>query len=88
MDTNLKKYELLIKNREILTLNGVINVESFGEDYLTLCTDLGEVIVEGKELKIESLQKEGGEIMIKGMIDGIFYKEKRNEKGFFKKIFK
>ena len=87
-ETVTKNYETVIKNRKVLTLNGVINVLSFGEDYLSLATDLGEVIVEGRELKIESLTKENGEILIKGIIDGVFYREQKNDKGFFKKIFK
>ena len=85
---NKEEYLLTVNNRERIMLNGVLNVSSFGEDYLSLNTSLGEVIIEGKDLKIESLTKENGEILIIGKIDGIIYKEHREEKGFFGKLFK
>ena len=88
MNELIKSREMIIKNRECLTLDGVMNVESFGEDYLTLATDLGEIVVEGKNLKIESLTKDNGEILINGQIDGVFYKDKKSEKGFFARLFK
>lgn len=83
-----RTYQTCIKNRNTVTLNGVISVESFDEDFLTLDTELGELVVEGKELKIESLIKESGEILIVGEISGLFYRERKSEKGFFGKLFK
>ena len=83
-----KTYMLTIRNRDRLELDGVINVEGFGEEYLILSTAIGELTVEGSDLKIESLTKENGEILIIGKINGLFYKEDRTEKGFFKKIFR
>ena len=83
-----KLYQITVNNRKSLSLNGVINVEGFGEDYLILNTELGEMTLEGEELKIESLTKENGEIFIVGKINGLFFKDEKSEKGFFKKIFK
>lgn len=83
-----KKIETLIENREFLRMNGVINVEGFGEDFLILNTTLGELSVEGENLKIESLTKECGEINITGKINALFYREKALQKGLFKKLFK
>ena len=83
-----KRYQLLISDRERLVINGVINVEGFGEEFLILNTSLGELTVEGCELKIESLTKENGEILITGKINGVFYKDEKSEKGFLRKIFK
>lgn len=88
IDTKGKAYQAIINNREKLVINGVLNVESFGEEYLVLNTSLGEVTVEGEDLKIESLTKENGEILIIGKINGFFYKDEKSEKGFFRKIFK
>lgn len=83
-----KKIQTVIDNRESLTMGGVINVECFTEDYLILNTSLGELTVEGENLKIESLTKENGDIYISGKINGVYYKEKTSDKGFFRKIFK
>ena len=88
IESSEKLYQITITNRKTLTLNGVLSVDSFGEDYLVLCTSLGELTVEGENLKIESLSKENGEIFIVGKINAFFYKEEKTEKGFLKKIFK
>ena len=83
-----RSYQLTINNREKISMNGVINVEGFGEEYLLLNTAIGELTIEGSDLKIESLTKENGEIVILGKINGLFYREEKSEKGFFKKLFK
>ena len=85
---NSRNFEMILTNREKLVLSGVKNVEAFGEDYLTLCTELGELTIEGNSLKIESLTKEDGEILIIGNISGMFYKDPKSEKGFLRKLFK
>ena len=88
IDAKEKIYQTNITNREKITVNGVMNVECFGEEYLTLNTSQGQLTIEGENLKIESLTKENGEILITGKICGLFYREDRIEKGFFRKIFK
>ena len=78
---------LSIKNRELLSMNGITNIESFDPDLVTLATEDGQIVVEGAELKIESLVRESGEIEIKGSISGVFYSRKKKKEGRFKKLF-
>ena len=84
----IKHTNLNIKERNILTLNGVSNIESFDEGYITLEIGEGRISIEGNGLKIESLSREGGEIQITGRINGVFYTEKRKPiqgiRGLFK----
>ena len=68
---------LNVKNRNILTLNGVSNIESFDEGYIVLEIGEGRISIEGNCLKIESLSREGGEIQITGRINGVFYTDKK-----------
>ena len=86
--SNAIQQELYIKDRKVLTLNGVINVEEFGENYLTLCTDCGIVYVEGREMRIESLTKDTGSIVVLGNIDGVYYKSSSESKGWLNRFFK
>ena len=80
---------LCLKDRAVLELDGVVNVESFTEDALTLATRAGGVSVEGSNLKIEDLSKGDGKILVTGKIDGIFYLDSGEEKrGFFGKLFR
>ena len=80
------KQELYIKNRSILTLDGVINVEGFNEDYMNIDTKCGKVMLEGENLKIESLTKEDGVITVSGNITGVFYKNEKAKGGFFSRM--
>lgn len=83
----MKHTDLKVKERNRLTLNGVTNVESFDEGYVTLATSDGRVCIEGEGLKIESLARESGEIEIVGKINGVFYTEQRKKGGRLSKLF-
>jgi len=84
---NIERY-LLINSKKSVTMNGVINVRGFDEGYVTLETVDGEVTVEGKELKIENLSKDTGEIYISGIISAAYFKEEKETQSVFKRLFK
>ena len=88
MLVNLNKQNLILNNRENLCVNGVRNIETFTDDYLEFSTNLGIIWGEGEGLKIEELRQDLGEIHIKGIVNGIFYKENKNSRTLFEKIFK
>ena len=80
--------KLIIEDRKSLTLNGVLNVAGFDEDYVSLDTSLGRVVIEGEGMKIESLEREGGVVHIVGIISSVFYTEQKNKSGVLRRIFK
>lgn len=84
----IKHTGLTVKERNRLSLNGVSNIESFDEGYITLETSDGRICIEGQGLKIESLSREGGEIQITGKIMGVFYSDKKKNTGRFSGLFK
>ena len=75
--TDQKHTELKLVNRSQLSLDGVHNILSFEPDYLTLEIDGGQLSVEGEELKISNLEKEGGRVEITGKILGLYYSDKK-----------
>jgi len=77
------KQSVILENKSKLTIDGVINVESFNDDYLEISTKLGEISVEGSNLKIEELRQDNGKINITGEITGIFYKGEKSGRGIF-----
>ena len=79
---------LTVKDRKSVTLDGVKNVEGFDEGYVSLATNLGKVVIEGRGLKIESLTRENGVIFISGTINGVYYSEEKNTRGVFAGLFK
>ena len=87
-EKTLKHTSLCIRERSNVTIDGVENVLGFDESYVSLMTVVGRIVVEGRELKIESLSKENGEISVIGKIDGVFYTEEKGAKGVLARIFK
>ncbi len=83
-----KKQSLSLKNRELLTIDGVSDVLGFSDEYLEVSSALGTILVEGADLKIEELSRDTGVLNVKGRINGVFYKEGKADKGIFSKFFK
>lgn len=88
MENIAKTQTVILENRKTLTIDCVLNVDNFNEDFLEISTDFGGISIEGSNLKIEELRQETGKILISGVISGIFYKEAKASKGFFGGIFK
>ncbi|MBO5907202.1 MAG: YabP/YqfC family sporulation protein [Clostridia bacterium] len=88
MNENSAKTVLVVNERKSVKMNGVKNVIGFDEGYVTLDTSLGRVSIEGRELKIESLTKENGEIYITGNVSGVYYSDPKESTTIFKKMFK
>ncbi len=83
-DTQFKGQTLIMKDGSEITLDGVLDIIGFTDGEITLECRGGSITVEGDSLKIESLIKDGGKILIKGDISGIFKTPKQRERrGFF-----
>ena len=78
--------EVNIRGRAEFSMGGVKNVLGFDEGYVSLDTELGEVSVEGGEMKIETLS-EDGHIRIAGRIDGVSFSARSRKGGFLSRLF-
>ena len=87
MENSLKHSYLKLDSRNSLTLDGVSNIEEFDGNYITLATDKDNLRIEGEGMKIVSLSKEDGAILVTGKINGIFYSETRQIVSFWKRLF-
>ena len=76
-----------IKEGKCAVIDGVVNIERFDDKGVSLLSSSGKIEVEGDELKIESLTRDDGVIIINGKIDGVFYAKEHKAEGFFKRIF-
>ncbi|MBZ4645083.1 MAG: hypothetical protein PWR27_1244 [Petroclostridium sp.] len=83
---------LVMENREKLSVTGVIDVESFDEEGIILHTELGVLIIKGEELHINKLDIDSGELAIEGDISSCTYTDEDNMKskglGFLGKMFR
>lgn len=80
-----------LKDRKRLEVSGIKKVESLNNEEFIIDTKLGLLLVRGKELEMQSLDMDKGNIWISGMVNAIEYidePEKKEKNGFFKKMFK
>ena len=88
--TNILK-NIVLENREKLSISGVLDVLSFDDQIVILETELGLLTVKGENLKINKLSIDTEEVIVEGDIFNLGYSEKDIDKkagGFLGKIFK
>lgn len=87
-----KSHKLVVNNRKTSIITGVLDVLAFDLNEILLETELGMLVIKGKDLHVNCLSLEKGEIDITGHIDTFFYSDvpQNQKKGenFFVKLFK
>lgn len=82
-------HNLILSERKNLKLTGISNVESFDDQSVLAFTDLGELLIRGKNLNIKKLALDTGNLEIDGEIISLAYNENVHKNGgFLSKIFK
>ena len=67
---------LILENRKNLSISGITDVDSFDEKSIELYTQLGELTIQCRELHIDSMSVETGDMTITGDIWAIVYGDK------------
>lgn len=93
MENNLqnenKKHNIIMNNARELFIGGVSEVLNFDETLISLVTPLGELSIEGSELRITKYLMQSGEMCVDGKITALIYsqcKEETGKKGFLRKL--
>ena len=73
-------HQVVLEDRERLTISGVEEVESFDETAIYLSTARGRLEVQGEGLHIEQLSLDGGDLQVEGSISALIYDETRNRR--------
>jgi sporulation protein YabP len=71
---------LILENREKLTITGVVDVLSFDDQIVIVETQLGLLTIKGEELRINKLSLDSSEVIIDGEIFNLGYSEARMNK--------
>ena len=83
---------LILENREKLTITGVVDVLSFDDQIVIVETQLGLLTIKGKELRINKLSLDSSDVIIDGEIFNLGYSEagmnKKSNGSILGKIFK
>lgn len=74
--TAKKEQNLILENRRSLTVSGMTDVDSFDDRVIKLYTQLGEMTVQGRELHIDAMSVDTGDMTITGEIWSIVYGDK------------
>ena len=86
-----KVQNLILENREKLSISGVIDVESFNDESVIVDTELGVLIIRGMDLHISKLNIDSSELSVEGDIISCEYSDRdgsRSKGGFFARMFK
>ena len=91
INTNIIQ-NLILENREKLTVSGVNDVLSFDDQVVVVETDLGLLTVKGENIRVNKLSLDTSEVILEGHISFLSYSDKEQEKskdgGLISKIFK
>ena len=84
-------HKIVLNNRNQGNLTGILDVISFDENSIVLDTDMGLLTIKGKDLHVNRLSLEKGEIDIEGRTDSLVYSAgggAKSGESFFAKLFK
>ena len=81
-------HKLTLIDRNALKISGVTGVVGFDEQTVLLHTTMGDLTVRGQELTLENLSIEGGEVMVKGTVHGLFYTQSTQKSGLWRRLMK
>lgn len=91
-DIVIGSHNINITGRKNINLTGVKKIDNFDENEFLLETNMGYLLIKGKELEIIKLDTYQGDVSIKGKIDSLNYLEESNKKqkneSVFSKLFK
>ena len=91
LQTNNVIQNIVLENREKLSISGVLDVLSFDDQIIIVETELGLLTIKGEYLRINKLSIDTAETIVNGNIMQIAYSENTVDKkgeGIFSKIFK
>ena len=84
MTDSMETGRLTMENRKKLTLTGATEVVRFDEDLVELNTNLGQLTIEGRDLRLKCLSLDTGTVVVEGEICALRYEEPRGRRGLLR----
>lgn len=73
---NITEQNVLLENRNKITVTGIVSVDSFDETSVVATTKSGSrFVVEGNEISVSDVNLENGRLIATGAIIGFFYED-------------
>ncbi len=83
-----KPHNIILEDRERLSVSGVGDVDSFDDRQIILRTTKGSLIIRGSELHIDKLSLDTGELAVTGLISDLGYEETAPGGSLWSRLFK
>ena len=74
-------HQLVVNDREQLTVSGVADVDRFDDTVILAHTSVGDLTIRGEKLRIDRLNVDTGDLSVGGRIDLLEYTEPVSRKG-------
>ena len=71
---------LILENREKLSVSGVLDVLSFDDQVVMIETELGLLTCKGENLRINKLSIDTSEVIVEGEISYLAYSDRNNDR--------
>ncbi|ADL06897.1 sporulation protein YabP [Thermosediminibacter oceani] len=86
------KHRLTLQDREILEIDGVLNVEKFTDEDIILSTEKGMLNIKGEKMHMKQLNLDQGLIVVEGFVKMLAYTEEASAaekgKGLLNRLFR
>lgn len=79
---------IILENRKNLRVSGVKDIDSFSESKIVLSTVMGELVIKGDDLHVNSLDAQSGDFSMSGCVNSLSYNRHSVLDGPVKKLFR
>lgn len=69
----IRPHAVQIDDRQLMSVTGVKDVDSFNESEIVLMTEAGELRIDGNDLRITRLSLDDGQVLIEGLVIALEY---------------
>ena len=83
-----RAHSVHIEERRLISMTGVIDVDSFCEKQVQLLTEAGILHIEGEELRVTKLDLDGGVVMLEGVFYAMEYEDNEPKASKWGKLFR
>ncbi len=82
-----RSHRLTLTDRNHLTVTAVTEVVRFEDTAAVLQTAQGTLILQGEQLQLKSLSRDGGQVEVEGTVTALVYEESRTLGGWKRRLF-
>ena len=74
---------IVLEDRKNMTLTGIKEVSSLNEQKIVLLTEMDQLTITGRSMRLKSFNPKTGDLSLDGTIDSLIYEDKNINRGSF-----